>query len=161
MHKDAILDKTRKYRYILKRQWGGNDNNFINFILLNPSTADETKDDRTITACIKIAQNLGYDGLYVTNLFAFRATKPTDLKTSTEPIGELNNQYLKDYAKKSKIIILGWGNHGGFLDRDQEVINLLSKEAPQCLEITKLGSPKHPLYIKRTVKPLPFIKSRV
>lgn len=40
MLKTATLDKTRKYRYLLKRQWGENNNNFINFILLNPSTAD-------------------------------------------------------------------------------------------------------------------------
>ena len=153
MFKDTILDQSRKYRYVLKRQWGADDNNFVNFVLLNPSTADETKDDRTITTCIKLAQNLGYDGLWVTNLFAFRATEPTDLKKSAEPIGKLNNQYLKDCAERSKIVVIAWGNHGDFLNRDQEVIKLLSKiQAPHCLEITKLGNPKHPLYIKRTAK---------
>lgn len=158
MHKEAILDQSRKYRYVLKRQWGDNGNNFINFVLLNPSTADETKDDPTIIACIKIAQNLGYDGLWVTNLFAFRATEPSDLKKYTEPIGEQNDQYLTDCAKRSKIVVIAWGNHGDFLGRDQDVIKLLSKiQTPHCLEITKLGNPKHPLYIKRTAKLFPFI----
>jgi hypothetical protein len=78
MQKDAVLDKTRKYRYVLERQWGANKKNFINFVLLNPSTANETKDDPTISACIKIAQNLGYDGLWVTNLFALRASGQTE-----------------------------------------------------------------------------------
>jgi len=75
MIKNAILDKNRKYRYMLKRQWGER-NNFINFVLLNPSTANETVDDPTIKACVKFSQNLGYDGFYVTNLFAFRTKSP-------------------------------------------------------------------------------------
>ena len=62
MQKDAILDKKRKYRYMLKRQWGDSTDKFINFVLLNPSTADETVDDPTIKACIKFTQNLGYGG---------------------------------------------------------------------------------------------------
>jgi len=68
--KDTILDKTRKYRYVLSRQWGANDNNFVNFVLLNPSTADEGKDDQTIRRCINLTKSWKYDGFYVTNLFA-------------------------------------------------------------------------------------------
>jgi hypothetical protein len=160
MHKDAIFDQSRKYRYVLKRQWGDNDNNFINFVLLNPSTADEEKDDKTIKACIKIAKNLGYDGLWVTNLFAFRATKPSDLKQSAEPIGKQNDQYLKEYAKRAKLVVIAWGNHGDFLGRAQNVIKLLSEiQVLHCLGITKHGAPKHPLYVKRTAKPSPFIEA--
>lgn len=156
MIKDAILDQSRTYRYLIKRQWGQNSKNFINFVLLNPSIADETNDDPTITACIKISQNLGYDGLWITNLFAFRATKPADLKKSPNPIGPLNNKYLKDYAQKSKTVIFAWGNHGNFLGRNKEVTDILTENFPHCLEITKLGNPKHPLYIKRTTKPFKF-----
>ena len=157
MFKDAILDQSRRYRYVLERQGENNGNNFINFVLLNPSTADEEKDDRTITVCIKLSQNLGYDGLYITNLFALRATKPSNLKKSAEPIGEQNDKYLKEYAKRSKIVVIAWGNHGDFLDRDQKVIKLLSGIKPlHCLEMTKLGKPKHSLYIKRTAKPFPL-----
>ena len=159
MLKDAILDPSRTYRYVIKRQWGKNNENFINFVLLNPSTADETNDDPTIKACIKIGQNLGYDGLWITNLFAFRATKPVDLKKSSNPIGILNNKYLEDYAKKSKMVLLAWGNHGNFLGRNKEVIKILFENIPHCLEITKLGNPKHPLYIKRTAKPFKYYEN--
>lgn len=149
MKTDAILDTTRKYRYMLMRQWGTDKNNFV---LLNPSTADEKVNDPTIKGCIKFAQNWGYDGLYVTNLFAFRATDPCDLKNS-DPVGKLNDRYLKEYAKKSKLVVFAWGNHGSYLHRNSEVIKMLSKFCvPHCLKITKSGSPKHPLYIKRTTK---------
>src|ERR1700682_2944717 len=40
----------RKYRYHLERHWG--DAKPCLFIILNPSTADERKDDRTIKRCI-------------------------------------------------------------------------------------------------------------
>lgn len=46
------------------------------FIGLNPSTADETQDDPTVRRCIRYAQSWGYGALYMTNIFAFRATDP-------------------------------------------------------------------------------------
>ncbi len=157
MIKNAVFDKNRIYRYMLSRQWGKSNDNFINFVLLNPSTADEKIDDPTIKACIKFAQNLKFGGLYVTNLFAYRTKSPKKLKESKNPIGEENNKYIKKYAHKSKSVVVAWGNHGNFLNRDREVLKILSEiKPPHCLEITKLGSPKHPLYIKRTAKPFPF-----
>jgi hypothetical protein len=154
MIKDAILDKDRKYRYMLKRQWGERNDNFINFVLLNPSTANETIDDPTIKACIKFAQNLNYDGFYVTNLFALRTKSPKVLKRNRNPIGEQNNKYIKKYAHKSKLVIVAWGNHGNLLNRDNEVLKILSRiQTPHCLTITQSGNPKHPLYINKEMKP--------
>jgi hypothetical protein len=157
MIKDAILDTKREYRYMLERQWGDHNDNFVNFVLLNPSTANETKDDPTIKACIKFAQNLKFDGFYVTNLFAFRTKSPEILKQSESPVGSKNNEFIKKYACKSKLVVVAWGNHGKFLNRDKEVLEILSKiKTPHCLAITKSGSPKHPLYIKRNTKPFEF-----
>lgn len=158
MIKDAILDKKRMHRYMLERQWGDNDENFINFVLLNPSTADEKIDDRTITRCINFADSWGYDGMWVTNLFAYRATNPIELQQpNIDPIGKLNDKYIEKYAKKSKIVVIAWGNHGNFLNRDKEVLKILSKiKTPHCLAITKSESPKHPLYINRNTKPFKY-----
>jgi len=47
------------------------------FIGLNPSTADETSDDPTLTRCINYAKYWGFGGVCMANLFAFRATKPS------------------------------------------------------------------------------------
>ena len=44
---------------------------------LNPSTADENKDDPTIRRCNSFANDWGYGGLCMTNLFAYRATDPS------------------------------------------------------------------------------------
>ena len=157
MIKDATLDKERKYRYVLKRQWSKHNYKFINFVLLNPSTANETTDDPTIKACIKFAQNLGYDGFYVTNLFAFRTKSPRVLKQTKNPIGNKNNEYIKKYALKSKLVVIAWGNHGNFLNRENEVLKILSKiKTLHCFATTKSGSPKHPLYINRNTKTTKF-----
>ena len=40
----------RRYRYALWRMWG-HDENLYNFLLLNPSSADEATNDPTIERC--------------------------------------------------------------------------------------------------------------
>ncbi len=56
MKKDALISSCRKYRYHLERHWG--DAKPCLFIMLNPSTADERKDDRTIKRCIRLPAKL-------------------------------------------------------------------------------------------------------
>jgi hypothetical protein len=145
---------------LLKRQWRNNSDNFVNFVLLNPSTADKKKDDPTIRACIKFANNLGYNGLYVTNLFAYRTCDTEELKKALEPIGEKNDYHIKKWANKSRHIIVAWGNNGTYMNRDKELLKMLKKEKNiKCLKITKLGNPGHPLFIRRKTKPIDFIRT--
>ena len=51
---DAFFSKDRLYRYALWRIWD-NELPKVLFIGLNPSTADEVKDDPTIRRCIRYA----------------------------------------------------------------------------------------------------------
>src|SRR4051812_14962809 len=69
----ARFSSDRRHRYALWRVWDG-DRGLCNFLMLNPSTADETSDDPTVASCTRRARAWGYGGLVVTNLFAFRAT---------------------------------------------------------------------------------------
>ena len=84
MKKDAQLSTCRKYRYALWRTWDEAKPQVM-IIGLNPSTADETKDDPTITRCINFAKAWGYGGVCMANLFAYRATAPSDVKASIDP----------------------------------------------------------------------------
>lgn len=97
MKKYATLSEDRKYRYTLTRIWDETKPKVM-FIGLNPSTADETKDDPTIIRCINFAKSWGYGGLEMTNLFAFRATNPKVMKNEKEPIGKDNDTWLKKLA---------------------------------------------------------------
>lgn len=160
MIKDAYIDDSGEYRYFLSREWGGNKNNFVNFIMLNPSTADDKSDDPTIRSCIRLAKSNGYDGFYVTNLFALRATDPRELENNDNRIGKDNDIYIKKYARKCKKIVFAWGNYGSLYNRDKQVLELLNKICkPWCLAINITGQPKHPLFVNRDTKFIPYIKN--
>lgn len=74
----ATFCRRRIYRYTLWRRWSDGAR-YVNFICLNPSTADERTDDPTVRKCVKFARSWGYDALCITNLFAYRATDPQTL----------------------------------------------------------------------------------
>ena len=154
MKKGAQLSNCGKYRYALWRTW--KEDSHVMFIGLNPSTADKTKDDPTIRRCIGYAKAWGFGGIYMLNLFAFRATNPKELFKADNPIGNENNDYLKMYHSKEGLNIACWGSWGVYLNRGQEVIRLLGKENLSCMGVTKTGQPKHPLYLKRGIEPMFF-----
>jgi hypothetical protein len=124
--------------------------------MLNPSTADGSVDDPTIRRIKKMAATWGYGGFYVGNLFAYRATDPLLLQTAEDPIGPDNQKHLEDLSAKVSKIICAWGNGQGWPDRIIDNFDNL-----HYLELAKDKSPKHPLYLKRTVIPQPFIKGNV
>lgn len=151
----------RAHRYSLWRGLGSDSvtKPFLMVIGLNPSTADEVKNDPTIRRCIAFAKAWGFGALCMTNLFAYRATKPEAMKAACDPIGEENNAFLGALARNSGLILAAWGVHGSFRNRDREVCTLIESIAPaklQCLGVTKDGFPRHPLYVRGDVKPLPF-----
>lgn len=121
------------------------------FVGLNPSTADETEDDQTIRRCVGFAMDWGYGGLCMGNLFAIRATKPKNMLIHPSPIGPENNAWLKHLSLQSDKVIAAWGTNGGHMERNREVIEILPNL--MCLEKTKAGYPKHPLYVKKDISP--------
>jgi hypothetical protein len=149
--KTAKLSNCRTYRYELWRVWD-ESKPYVVFIGLNPSTADETNDDPTIRRCINFATSWGFGGLCMANLFAYRATKPENMKKSPNPIGDKNNETLLLLAQHAGLIIGAWGNHGTFLNRSNEIRSLLPEL--RALKINKSGEPAHPLYLKSTLNPI-------
>lgn len=146
MKSGAIIEDS--YRYLLWREWDKGD--AVAFIMLNPSRADAEVNDPTIRRCINFAKSFGYGRLEVVNLFAYRTAKPALLKEATEPIGKENNRYIQESVSRCGCVILAWGNHGSWLQRDIQTVELL-KNHPQlyCLGMTKRGLPRHPLYLKK------------
>lgn len=150
----AIFSDDRKYRYVLWRTWdalGMNDKRVM-FICLNPSTADEKEDDPTVRRCIGFAKSWGYGGLYMCNLFAFRATEPIEMMKAEDPIGPDNDSWLDDITRETSLIVAGWGEYGTFLDRGKEVLQFIHNV--HYLKLNKSGQPAHPLYLKSDLKPI-------
>lgn len=123
------------------------------FIMLNPSTADEVKDDPTIRRCIGFANAWGYGILEICNLFAWRATRPNDLKAAEDPVGPENDRYILEAAGRAEKIVAAWGNHGQHFGRSVEARALLRGHNIECLGVTQLGEPKHPLYVLKGQQP--------
>ena len=157
-HGSATFDQSGCYRYYLTRSWNTNDHaeRPVAFIMLNPSQADAKHDDPTIRACRQFAQRWGFNQLNIVNLFAYRATQPSTLKKTTDPIGPANDRFLIQTAETAHQVILAWGNWGQLLKRHQAVIELLDchRHKLYCLARNQSGQPRHPLYIKRTVQPV-------
>ena len=154
----AIFSHDGKYRYLLKREWEKDGNNVL-FIMLNPSTADAFVFDPTVKRCFDFAHAWGYTSMSVCNLYAFRSTDPKKLKAEIDPVGKDNNEWLYHAGSDARMIIAAWGTQGTLLRRDQEVITLITTDLGKdlyCLEMTKEGHPKHPLYMKGDTKPRLF-----
>lgn len=140
------------YRYLLWREWDDRGKT-VAFIMLNPSRADATVNDPTITRCLQFARSWGYGRLEVVNLFAYRTPHPSLLKQAAEPIGQENDEYILKTVFNSDRAILAWGNWGTWQQRDLSVLRLLKTRSPlYCFGITQKGCPRHPLYLHRTSK---------
>ncbi|RLD38696.1 MAG: hypothetical protein DRI97_13435 [Bacteroidetes bacterium] len=153
MIKDATFSECRKYRFALWRTWD-ESTPYALIIGLNPSTADEVENDPTISRCINFAKEWGYGGLCMANLFAYRATKPTELLKADYPVGTDNNKWLQELAGAAGIAVAAWGNDGSHLGRSKEVVRLIPKL--HYLKMNLTGEPAHPLYLKTNLKPVPM-----
>lgn len=132
------------------------------FVMLNPSTADETVDDPTIRRVMRFGAAHGFAELIVVNLFAVRATDPALLLSFDSPIGADNAVVIEDAFAASDAIVFAWGawhsannarRHGIAIPRlNVEGIAKRSGKAPMCLGKTKDGSPRHPLYVAASTR---------
>jgi len=153
MKTDATLSEDRKYRYVLSRIWDESKPTVM-IIGLNPSTADETENDPTIVRCIDFAKSWGYGGVYMLNLFAFRATQPKDMFNAKEPIGEENDKYIEKYSNICDKVICAWGNDGNYNKRSKEILSKIKNT--YYLKLNQTGEPAHPLYLKGDLIPIKF-----
>jgi hypothetical protein len=150
--KHAILSYDGKYRYQLSRTWD-KDKPKLLFIMLNPSTADTINDDPTIRRIIRFSKSWGYGGLYVGNLYAFRSTDPKGLLSTDDPIGPDNIPHIKTLLGLSERVIYAWGNN----EREPDWLSELV-DSPYCIDISKKGVPKHPLYLKGDLQPKRYFR---
>ena len=152
----AHFSPCRVWRYALWRVWD-ESLPMVMWIGLNPSTADEAADDPTIRRCKGFAAAWGYGGIYMLNLFAFRATDPAEMKKASDPVGPENYAKIAQFHEVAGLTVAAWGVHGTFLDQDL-CVSRLDRIGPHaktkylgddlwCLGLTKDGHPKHPLYV--------------
>ena len=156
----ALFSPDRTYRYLLTRTVGPGDR-VVNFVMLNPSTADEERNDRTVSRCIEFARGWGFGYLVVTNLSPFRAARPKDLFEHgpvPKPVERRNLEATVEAALKSHLVVLAYGNHGGRKGISEKTLAALEERGIQThtLGVTMQGHPRHPLYVRGDTRPVPF-----
>lgn len=163
MNKSATLSPCGKYRYTLERSWDHTARNGakVCFIMLNPSTADDTRDDQTIGKCIRFARKWGYGSIQVVNLYAFRTVSPRKLRQhfvtdGLEAIkGPQNERFLMDAVLDAGIVVAAWGTHTPEVVTAIEITRIIQPFA-KCLGVNAGGSPKHPLYLSSESPLVPY-----
>lgn len=153
----ATFSLCRKYRYRLWRSWGDRENRCV-FVGLNPSTADETKDDPTIRKCSGFAKRWGFTAIDMVNVFAWRSTDPKGLSVvAPEHIGPETDDVLAETFESARRIVWAWGQHDTRVRKlvQQRVTSdawsrLLIHHA-RCEQgtfgLSQSGAPRHPLML--------------
>lgn len=144
----ADFSECRRYRYKLWRIWD-DSKPLIAFMGINPSTANETEPDNTIKRVMAIASSNGYGGFYMINLFGLVSRDPNLLLNHPDPIGE-NDRHINEVQGKVYGIVCAWGAFKQAKRRAREVYPLIGN--PLALEILKDGSPKHPLFCRKSTQ---------
>lgn len=160
----AGLSKDRVYRYVLWREVNPEGEGSLLWVMLNPSTADETEPDATITRCVDFTRRWGFRYLVVVNLYAFRSKDPKKLKVAGSfegAIGPENDLAICWAASFCQKVVCAWGaNEAG--PRARHVVkHFLSDRLFSFEGITKNGQPLHPLRLSRLHRLFPFDTSPV
>lgn len=147
----ATFSEDCLYRYTLEREWKSGDGTCL-FIMLNPSTATAEENDNTIRRCIGYAMDWGYQRLAVGNLFALRSTDPKGLLDVADPVGPDNDEWLQQLHADAAEAVGAWGATKWAQARGARVLEMFPDL--KCLGTTAGGSPKHPLYLPKTLTPV-------
>jgi hypothetical protein len=152
----ADFSPCRRYRYSLWRRWDWQGYaQQVMFIGLNPSTADAERDDPTIRRCKAFAKAWGYCGMYMLNLYAYRATLPKEMVAADDPLGPGNLEAFGYYRSHVGLIVAAWGTLSPryrprvkWQSTIDQVLHAIGQPV-YCLGRTADGSPRHPLYLPR------------
>jgi hypothetical protein len=163
----ARLSECERYRYSLWRVWDVSLPPAV-FVGCNPSTADAKEDDPTIRRCVAFARRWGRGGMYMVNLFPYRATDPRELHGVVDAPGLLgernvddglvNDDWIQWAVEGAGVVVAAWGaiklppQH----ERRREEVRVLLGDGAVALRLTKDGHPSHPLYVPGDVEPVAY-----
>lgn len=155
-HNMARFSKCHRFRYVLTREFDG-DSTCL-FVMLNPSTADADRDDPTVRRCIGFAKRQGFGRLEIVNLYAFRSATPATLSSAPDPVGPDNKAEIREALGRADVVVAAWGNNAD-PGAASDVMALIERSGKpvECFGLTKLGQPKHPLYLRSDAILSPFL----
>lgn len=159
----AKFNPERTHRFLLWRRITDvpdDQARWVAFIGCNPSTADEDKNDPTVTRCQRRAEAMGFDGFIMLNVFSIRGTDPKILRTAPEANLIHNDNYILWACKHAAMVVCCWGKIGEWDMRGCRVEDILRRAEVELhyLRLTKQGRPMHPLYLPNNLQPTKWTK---
>jgi hypothetical protein len=154
----ALFSDDHKYRFVLWRIWD-RQSEALMFIGLNPSTANEHRDDPTIIRLANFAKAWHFGGLCAVNLHPIVSANPDILysEAGRQHFTE-NDEAIKQVKGSCSTSLVGWGEWGKeFTIRVKAVLDILG-DPVYCLKVNKSGEPCHPLYLPRDSKLIPYTR---
>ena len=146
LYRSAVIEGD--FRYRLDRGVRGKS---LGFIMVNPSTADATKDDPTIRKILGFADRLNFKHVIVGNKFAYRTPYIDELRRTHDPVGPENDRHLEEIIRDSDMVVVAWGSLTKLPEplrrRWRDVVRLAQKLDVRlhCIGTTIEGHPRHPL----------------
>ena len=165
-------------RYRLERDLQGlHGSGRCGFVMLTPSTAGADADDPTIRRCRDFATREGFARLTIANLYPFRATMPQDMRTQVDRLGwypssgdvpisgdDLDLQAWRE-TLEGEMTVVAWGatiDRPWLRESAAARIIALTDMADRmgvdlyCLGTTRVGHPRHPLYVSSSQRFVPW-----
>jgi hypothetical protein len=174
----ACFSANRRFRYTWWRRWS--DGPVAAFLMLNPSAADETQTDNTVTRCLTFVRTWPerYGALIVVNISPLVSTDRFAMYGAADRAGEpgRNIAHIARVTRLAHRVIFAFGasaDHPSVRDLRDAAIEAVNERAllhplplldhaehyvvePHALRITKNGWPEHPLYVPGSAKPVPY-----
>lgn len=150
----AIYSLCEKYRYLLVYKTGIANNRLAVGVFANPSTATADQPDPTLRRWRTYCRDWGFGQAAVLNVRAWRETNPKLLPPDPESYGPDNFGFILSVCSKAELLVCGWGKLGGKAGLD--VLDGIKAYNPHALRLNKDGSPQHPLYLSKNLKPFPM-----
>lgn len=160
-----VPDFYSEYRYLL----GYRGKKSLICIGVNPSTARPDALDNTLKSVDRIAQANGFDGWIMCNVYAQRATRPSDMDRACNAALHAENlkafAYALSQAGGNEPPVL-WAAWGAVIERRPylpacvlDFVDLGRQCGARWVKagaVSKAGHPHHPLYLKKDAPVEPF-----
>lgn len=159
----AVFSEDRLFRYWIERdvQFEGITCGLIG---VNPSDADERRNDPTIRKDIGFAKVNGWRRIIKGNAFALVSKEVTGLATAADPVGPMNDGYIDRLVEEAELLVPCWGDRKKIPARlrprlDAVMERLLASGKPvMAFGLTRGGDPMHPLMLGYDTK-LGFVRT--
>lgn len=153
-----VDEDPRTRRLLLWRTWDSQALKIL-FVGMNPSKADEYRDDPTCRKEQLWAAQWGYGGYVKTNVGTIVSTDPMGMLGRRELPWDLRRDYVVDQANRAGIVVCCWGTHpithadGQPRVLVEALVASGQREKLHVLRLSKDGHPWHPLYLPNATTP--------